>query len=81
MIPAGATGGINLSWAWPKERVGLNRGAARTLRLWGFETTGTARSAASRRRSMGMSAEVKVDVGMKSAAGRKLSDRAVLHLE
>ena len=28
------------------ERVGLNRGAAGTLRLWGFESTRTVRSAA-----------------------------------
>jgi len=41
------------------KRVGLNRGAARNFRLWGFKGTATARSAASRQRSMEMLVEIK----------------------
>jgi len=52
MIPPGATKAINLSRASSKERVGLNRGATRTLRLWGFECSATTRGV---RRALGES--------------------------
>jgi len=41
VIPSVATGEINLETE-SKERVGLNRGAKRKWRLWGFKSTAPA---------------------------------------
>ena len=61
MIPAGATGRI--------KRVGLDCGAARTLRLWGFESNITARGAASCWRYVEVWVEMKVGAEICSVSG------------